>query len=80
MTTAFGAAGDIVEVINPLNIERDMSPTFDESEIATGILDFRKIDEDAGINTHTTPSTPIASGKNFRYRKREASMASRPIR
>jgi hypothetical protein len=41
MATTFRATGNIVKVINPLNIERNVATTFDEGEIAPRIVDFR---------------------------------------
>ena len=45
VTAPISAARDIVEVIDALDVERDMAAALDESEVATRLGDLRKVDE-----------------------------------
>ena len=51
VTAPFGAAGNVIEVINALDVERDVTPAFNEREIPTRIMDDREFDELALIKT-----------------------------
>lgn len=52
MTTAFRATGHVVEIVNALNIERDMLAALYEGEVPARIRDFWKINDFAKINIH----------------------------
>ena len=45
VTAAIGAGRDIVDVVDTLDVERDMTMTLDERQVAARVLDFRQIDK-----------------------------------
>lgn len=50
MSPALGAAGYVVQVVDALDIERDMLPSFDERQISSGVMNYWKVDSPAKIN------------------------------
>ena len=45
MTTAFGIDGDIVEIVDPRDIEGDMIASFDKSQITAWVLDLWQVND-----------------------------------
>lgn len=52
MPPTLGSAGDVVQIVNALDVKRNMASPFDEGEVATRVLDLGKIDYFAVIDTH----------------------------
>jgi hypothetical protein len=45
VTASISAARDVVEIVDTLDVERDMSTSLDEGEVAARLGDLRKLDE-----------------------------------
>jgi hypothetical protein len=45
VASSLGSTGDIVEIIDAFDVERNVIPAFHESEISPGIAYFRKLDD-----------------------------------
>ncbi|MFO1263881.1 MAG: hypothetical protein U1E84_11175 [Rhodoferax sp.] len=70
MPTSLRPAGDIVKVVNPLNIKRDVYATLNKSQIASWIMDLGQVNHLATINGHTNSAyvacSSIMYGTNAR--------------
>ena len=51
VTAPFGTSGHVIEIIDALDVEGNMVPSFNEREIPTLIMDDREFDEFALIKT-----------------------------
>ena len=51
VSAPFGAAGNVIEVIDALDVEGNVVPAFNEREIPARIMDDREFDEFALIKT-----------------------------
>ena len=52
VTTAFGSARDVVQVVDTLDVERDVYLSFNECQIASGVVDPRKFNDLAVVDAH----------------------------
>ena len=52
MTATLAPAGYIVDVVDALDGKRDLPPTFDERQIASGVVDHGQIDNPAQCQRH----------------------------
>lgn len=49
MTTAFSAAGDVVQVVDPTDFKRDVVPTLNESQVTPRIRNLWKLNDLTGV-------------------------------
>ena len=47
--TPIGTTGNVIRVIDSLNVERDMMVALNKGQISPGIRNFRKVDQAAGV-------------------------------
>jgi len=55
--TALGAAGNIIKIVNALDVKGHMPPAFDKGEIASRISDFGKVNDLALCQAHEVSSS-----------------------
>ena len=66
VAATLGAAGNIVDVIDALNLERYMPAALNESKIASRIVDYGKVNEPAFRETHEfCSSAPTCSAPDM---------------
>ena len=58
VATAVGSAGNVVKIINPLDVKGHMPPALDESKIASWITDFGEVNNPAVGQTHEFRESP----------------------
>lgn len=64
--TALRTTRDIIEVIDTLDLEGNMTIRLDEGQVPTRILDLWQFDDLAKLDVHAKNSTSIGFGKYFR--------------
>lgn len=57
--TALGATGNIIEIVNALDVKGHMPPALDEGEIAARIVESRKVNDLALGQTHEVSSSRL---------------------
>ena len=55
MASSLGTARNVIQVVDPANIERNMVAALDKGQIAARVLNLGKIDDPAEINAIHAP-------------------------
>ena len=59
VSAALGSAGNIIKIVNALDVKGHMPPAFDKGEIAAGIVESRKVNDLALGQTHEVSSSRL---------------------
>ena len=65
MPTPGGASGDVIEVVNALNIKRNMIAALNECQVSLRIRDFRQFNDLAVMNTHSGSGPRLRSVADY---------------
>src|SRR5262249_49714954 len=63
MAAAHAAPWHVIDVVDALDVERDVAPALDEGQIPSSILDFRQVVQPASDHRHYEPP----SGTDHRF-------------
>src|ERR1700730_6751906 len=79
--SAFGTAGNIVKIIDALDLKGYMSSTFDEGEVASWITDFWEVNNPTIIQAHEiTSSALFLPRKRYPRPQRQTAALFRKVR